>query len=66
MPEYGRQRCLLDPEYAQLVYAYGPAGVLLFCNLVFFTVTLYTMYQIQQSTKFATSSSSKNKQQKQS
>lgn len=65
-PEYGKLNCFMNPEYALLPYLYGPIGVLLLCNLIFFSFTIYDMYKIQQSTKFASMSSSKNPKQKQS
>ncbi|CAG7629262.1 unnamed protein product [Allacma fusca] len=66
VPEYGIRKCNLDSEYAQLVYTYGPAGVLLIFNIICFAITIYTMHKIQKSTKFATASSSKKRQQEQS
>lgn len=66
VPEYGKMNCYMDKKYATLPYMHAPAGILLSCNVIFFIVTVYRMYEIQQSTKFATMSSSKNVKQRQS
>lgn len=42
VPEYGKKTCYVDREYATLPYLHGPAGILLTCNLVFFTVSTAT------------------------
>lgn len=66
IPLYGITRCYLDPGKSMLAYVYGPVGVLLVINLLFFIFTIISMYKIQQSTKFASASSSKNEKQRQS
>jgi len=66
-PQYGVRRCFLENQWAIIPYLYGPISVLMMCNLGFFVVTVFDMYKIQQSTKFAAvSSSSKNSRQNQS
>ena len=58
VPEYGKKQCGLDLEFAQTTYQNGPAGIFLLFNLFFFAATVYSIYKVQEGSKFATSSSS--------
>src|SRR5688500_11696148 len=60
IPLYGKTRCYMNPGKPMFFYLYGPIGCLLAVNLGFFLFTIYSMYRIQQSTKFASSSSSRS------
>ena len=58
VPEYGKKTCGPEPDTAQWVFQFGPAGVFWLFNLFFFASTLYSIFKHQEDSRSARSSSS--------
>jgi len=52
-PKYGQRKCWLDDDSALAAYFYGPIGVLLLVNLIFFILTSWTLYIATKVSKHA-------------
>jgi len=63
IPEYGRFTCNIGSRDAFWAYMYGPVGVLLVANIVFFLTTIVTMWRILQAAKADASVTIKQKKQ---
>jgi len=58
-PRFGDRYCYFFGDKEKLPYFYGPVGFLLTINSIFFISTIYSLYKLQNDTKFATRQSSK-------
>ncbi|CAL8122825.1 unnamed protein product [Orchesella dallaii] len=65
LPRYGWNKCFIDLEYAALPYLFAPVGVLLIINCILYLTTIFHIHKLQESTKFASASSSSIQVQKQ-
>lgn len=63
-PRFGERKCYFYGDMEKLPYFYGPVGVLLLIDLVFFINTVYSIQKLQKDTKFATRQSSKQDKQR--
>ncbi|ODN00285.1 G-protein coupled receptor Mth2 [Orchesella cincta] len=58
-PRFGERNCYFYGEKEKLPYFYGPVGLLLTINSIFFVCTIYSLHKLQNDTKFATRQSSR-------
>ncbi|ODM97329.1 hypothetical protein Ocin01_09339, partial [Orchesella cincta] len=65
LPRYGWNKCFMDLEYAALPYYFAPAGSLLILNCILYFTTIFHIHKLQESTKFASATSSSSQVQKQ-
>ncbi|CAL8129822.1 unnamed protein product [Orchesella dallaii] len=63
-PRFGERNCYFYGEKEKLPYFYGPVGLLLTINSIFFVCTIYSLHKLQNDTKFATRQSSRQEKQR--